>query len=141
MTTYKRYKFWVLLFLLVVFLTMVLHSQDASQFFAAINQVEAGGRRVGPFYGNSDEGKALGPMQIHYTYWLDSGVQGSYSQCTNYEYSCKVMTGYFNLYCARAYARGDWQTCARIHHGGPRGHLKHDTLAYWRKVKKHLTTN
>ncbi|MEL0099922.1 MAG: hypothetical protein VW907_10230, partial [Opitutae bacterium] len=44
----------------------------------AIHQVETGGR-LGAIKG--DNGRALGPLQIHRAYWIDSGVEGKYEDC------------------------------------------------------------
>jgi hypothetical protein len=101
----------------------------------AIHQVEASGRLHPP---RGDDGKALGPFQIHYAYWLDSGVKGSYSQCSDYEYSVKVVTGYFNRYGKKFLIDGNLEALARIHNGGPLGYKSNRTLNYWNKVKKHL---
>lgn len=105
------------------------------QFVRAIHQVESGGR-TGAVIG--DHGKALGPLQIHRDYWKDSGVAGRYEDCTNLEYSVKVMTAVLNRYASNAVAQQDFATLARIHNGGPRGAQKAATLPYWYKVKKCL---
>jgi hypothetical protein len=88
-----------------------------------------------------DNGKAIGPFQIHKAYWQDSGVRGSYSQCTNYDYSLKVVTAYLNRYAPDAVKSNDFEKLARIHNGGPQGHKKQATLGYWAKVKKALDKN
>ncbi len=46
------------------------------------------------------------------------------------------MVRYWRRYCPRALAQGDWQTLARVHNGGPRGHRKPATHAYWSKVRR-----
>lgn len=107
----------------------------SSHFLNAIHQVETGGRTnvLG------DHGKALGPMQIHYSYWLDSRVAGRYSDCANYSYSCKVVTAYLNRYAPAAVKRREYETLARVHNGGPHGDRKDSTKKYWLRVKKFLT--
>jgi len=126
--------------LLIVILLVLLVSASGqvlpADFYRAVNMVETGGR-TGAILG--DKGKALGPLQIHYTYWLDSRVPGSYSDCSNYTYSCKVMNGYFKRHAQGFVIREDYQSLARIHNGGPQGHLRAATKNYWLKVRKYLT--
>lgn len=106
------------------------------KFIKAIHQVETSGR-VGPIKG--DGGKALGPLQIHFAYWKDSGVKGNYSQCADLEYSKRVMRAYLNRYAPKAVHNNDFQTLSRIHNGGPMGYKNKSTIQYWNKVKKSLT--
>lgn len=97
----------------------------------ALRLVESGDREnaVG------DQGRAIGPYQITYAYWKDSGVRGHYRQCFGRRYSERVMRAYWQRHCPAALTRGDWQTLARIHNGGPRGNVKLSTVSYWRKVR------
>lgn len=101
----------------------------------AIHQVETSGR-LGPILG--DNGKALGPFQIHKSYWQDSGVKGSYSRCSDYNYALQVVTGYLNRYGKQFIRSNNLEALARIHNGGPTGHQKAATKHYWAKVKKEL---
>jgi hypothetical protein len=126
----------ILLVLCAVFYCSGQTVQDSQPFLHAMHQTETSGR-TGPILG--DKGKALGPLQIHYEYWLDSGVKGNYRQCENLEYSQKVVMAYLNKYARAAVLRRDWETCARIHNGGPRGHKKKETIAYWQRFRKNLT--
>lgn len=127
------------IFLTIIFLLISLACLgNQSDFLKALNQVEASGRS-GPILG--DNGRALGPFQIHKSYWIDSGVKGSYSQCESYSYSCKVVIAYLNRYCPIALKHEQWETCARVHNGGPRGYMREQTKKYWIKVKKELTKN
>ncbi len=105
------------------------------RFLNALHQVETGGR-LGPIKG--DGGKALGPFQIHEVYWQDSRVTGHYSQCADYDYAVKVVTAYLNRYGKDYIDKSDWEKLARIHNGGPKGHTKKATEAYWKKVQKQL---
>jgi len=107
-----------------------------SDLLSALNQVEASGRTSNVPAG--DKGKAIGPFQIHRAYWQDSGVAGSYLQCTNYTYSVQVVNGYLNRYGRKFLMRNDYESLSRIHNGGPRGYAKESTKAYWLKVQKHL---
>jgi len=126
------------LFLIVLFLTAMLFVGKASsfeQFAQAINIVETGGRSG---YILGDRGAAVGPFQIHHVYWADSRVGGEYKQCIDYKFSCEVMRGYLIRYARKAYENHDWETCARIHNGGPVGASKKSTIPYWNKVKRIL---
>lgn len=128
----------VLLLFALMFLLYARASGAPSEslFLKAINQVETSGR-TGPILG--DNGKALGPFQIHEQYWRDSGVQGSYGQCANYDYAAEVVRCYLRRYAQRAYLTSDWETCARVHNGGPRGYAHDKTKKYWGRVKRVLT--
>ena len=122
----------LLLFTLVVITT---HAAPPPSFFAALHQVETGGA-IGATLG--DNGKALGPLQIHRAYHADSRVAGDYSRCADLEYSKQVVTAYMQRYAKAAWDAGDIATLARIHNGGPRGHLKPATLKYSQKVLRVL---
>lgn len=113
----------------------VMGKELPAKFLKAIHQVETGGRK-GAIKG--DEGRALGPFQIHYGYWLDSGVAGSYEQCAGYDYSVKVVTAYLKRYGSHYINKRDWQALARIHNGGPKGFKNKITLDYWKKVKQYI---
>ena len=114
-------------------------SLDA-EFVAAIHKVETGGRN-GAILG--DNGRALGPFQIHKGYWQDAmsfnkSIGGKYSDCAEYSYSVKVVTAYLNRYAKAAVLQKDYKTQAKIHNGGPNGVDKAATNVYWRKVKRSL---
>ncbi len=101
-------------------------------FFSALHHVETSGRH-GAIMG--DSGQALGPLQIHFSYWHDSGVGGSYSDCQSLAYSKRVVAAYMKRFAPNAWKRGDWRTLARVHNSGPQGHKKRATLPYLRKVE------
>ena len=48
------------------------------------------------------------------------------------------MIAYWKRYCPKAFEAGDWETLARVHNGGPKGHTKKATLKYWEKVKNRM---
>jgi hypothetical protein len=101
--------------------------------FSAMIQVESPkGEMTG------DAGKALGRFQIHYEYWADSKTPGNYADCKSTDYSKRVMVNYWRRYASEALRRGDYETLARIHNGGPSGAQKDSTANYWRKVNSHL---
>ena len=105
---------------------------NTSEFFDAVRHVESRGRcdAVG------DGGRAIGPYQIHRSYWKDSGVPGRYEQCRDRAYAERVMKAYWSRYCPKAWESRDWQTLARVHNGGPDGHRQRSTTAYWNKVRR-----
>jgi hypothetical protein len=105
------------------------------KFLHALNMVEASGRE-GKIVG--DNGKALGPFQIHRSYWQDSKVPGSYGMVTNRAYAAKVVTAYLNRYAKSAVLSNDFEKLARVHNGGPAGASNSATKGYWLRVKKYL---
>ena len=125
------------LFIAFVLLFLLFSVRGASfeEFTAAMWQVETG-KREGMILG--DDGASLGPLQIQYDYFLDSRVKGDYLSCTNYTFSCVVVKNYLQRYVPNALRACDWETCARVHNGGPKGANKKSTLPYWKKVKKKL---
>ncbi len=104
----------------------------------AINKVEASGVRDGKILG--DNGKALGPFQIHRIYWqdaheFDKSLGGKYEDCQHWDYSVRVVHSYWRRYAPEALRKGDYETLSRVHNGGPNGTRKPATLSYWRKVQ------
>lgn len=103
----------------------------------AIHQVESSGRVGRNIVG--DNGKAIGPLQIHFENWkdatdFDKSIKGKYSDCHDLKYSQLVFDAYL-----RRYGNGkSVEERARIWNGGPRGIEKSATVAYWKKVKKNL---
>lgn len=118
---------------IILFLALALTAQAAppDSFFRALHLVETGGR-PGAILG--DNGRALGPLQIHRAYHADSRVAGDYSRCADLDYSKRVVTAYLQRYAPAAWAKGDVTTLARIHNGGPRGASKPATIRYGAKV-------
>jgi len=117
--------------LALIALSGSVHAAPPEIFWKALHQVETGSK-FGAIKG--DGGAALGPLQIHRRYHQDSRVPGPYQQVANWDYARRVATAYFKRYAAQAWERGDMETLARIHNGGPKGHQKASTLAYSRKV-------
>lgn len=134
---YRTIKILFLLLMLLFLMVGAYCSGASTNLLTAIHQVESGGR-TGPILG--DGGKALGPMQIHYSYWRDSGVTGKYSDCADYTYSCKVVTAYWRRFAPDALRTGDCETLARVHNGGPCGYAHDNTKKYWARVRKYLTS-
>ncbi|MFN9308235.1 MAG: hypothetical protein ACK6DT_19530 [Planctomycetota bacterium] len=106
----------------------------------AIRMVESGGNDL---IGDGDGGRAIGPYQIHEVYWRDAtahdpGLGGDYQDCRDRAYAERVVAAYMERYAAAAWRRGDAQTIARVHNGGPLGAAKPATLGYWRRVRANL---
>ena len=83
-----------------------------------------------------DNGRALGPLQIHRGVVLDvnriTGSNYKHSEMTNRVAARAVCQAYLEHY-----GRGKTtEEQARIWNGGPHGHKKTVTLAYWRRVQK-----
>jgi hypothetical protein len=112
-------------------LAALAHAAPPPAFFKALHQVETGGR-AGAIVG--DNGRALGPLQIHRPYHKDSKVAGDYTKVADYDYSVRVVSAYLKKYAPQAWERGDVVTLARIHNGGPRGASKPATEKYAAKV-------
>jgi len=82
-----------------------------------------------------DGGTSLGDYHIGRAYWQDGCEHGKvnwpYELVWSRWHSEQIMLWYWQRYGATT----DEQK-ARMHNGGPRGHRKRATLAYWRKVRK-----
>jgi len=118
--------------LLLLALAATAHAAPPDSFFRALHLVETSGR-TGPILG--DNGRALGPLQIHKSYHADSRVAGDYSRVADLDYSKRVATAYLKRFAPAAWKAGDVETLARAHNGGPRGHLKPATKSYGVRVK------
>jgi hypothetical protein len=118
--------------ILLLALCATCHAAPGAGFWRALHLVETSGR-TGPIVG--DQGRALGPLQIHRGYHQDSQVAGDYSRLADLNYSVRVATAYLKRYAPEAWAAGDIETLARVHNGGPRGHLKPATKGYGARVK------
>jgi hypothetical protein len=118
--------------LLLLALCATAHAAPPDSFWRAIHLVETSSR-TGPILG--DGGRALGPLQIHKSYHADSRVAGDYSRVADLDYSKRVATAYLKRYAPAAWKAGDVETLARVHNGGPRGHLKPATKSYGVRVK------
>jgi hypothetical protein len=118
--------------LLLLALALTSHAAPPDSFFRALHIVETGGK-LGPTIG--DQGRALGPLQIHRAYHSDSRVPGDYSRCADLEYSKRVVSAYLQRYAPQAWAAGNVETLARVHNGGPKGATKPATKSYATKIK------
>jgi hypothetical protein len=118
---------------LLLALAGTAHAAPPDSFFRALHIVETSGKR-GAILG--DNGRALGPLQIHRGYHADARVAGDYSRCADLDYSKRVVSAYLQRYAPQAWAAGDVKTLARVHNGGPRGATKPATVNYAAKVAR-----
>lgn len=85
-----------------------------------------------------DNGKAIGPYQIHKDYWTDAiragKLGGQYTDCFNEEYARNIVRVYLQHYAPRAWELRDYTVLASVHHKGPSG-LKDIDLEYWNKIR------
>lgn len=85
-----------------------------------------------------DNGRALGPLQIHRGVVLDvnriTGSNYRWESMTNRAQARAVCQAYLEHY-----GRGkSLEEQARIWNGGPTGHKKAATVSYWRRVQKEI---
>lgn len=109
-------------------------------FFYALHQIESSGR-TGEIIG--DNGKALGPYQIHKVYFLDAAefdksLGNNYNNVTNIDFARRVVIAYLNRYNKTAVNNKNYEILARMHNGGPKGHTRQATLSYWEKFRRYL---
>ena len=130
----------VMLTTLLIFVALVPPPADfaARPLLDAIREKESGGE-ADPANAVGDGGKAIGPYQIWRAYWQDAvqhdpSIGGTYEDCRDAAYAERVILAYWSRY-APAY---DYETLARIHNGGPKGHRRRGTLGYWRDVQGNL---
>ena len=111
-----------------------------SALISALISVESGGRAdaVG------DNGKAFGILQIWDVVVKDVntfyGTSYTHKDAFNPTKAQQICRYYLRLYATKARI-GDmdpYEAAARIWNGGPNGHRKAATLAYWARVKKAL---
>ena len=117
---------------LLVLVAAPLMAQPSDDFFRALHIVESGGKR-GAVLG--DDGKSLGPLQISKAYHADSRVLGSYEKCADLGYSKTVVSAYLKRWAPEAWRKGDVETLAAVHNGGPRGASKPAATSFARKLK------
>ena len=114
--------------------------KDTRVFLDAIRRVETGGLPNAGKGAVGDKGASIGPYQIQRAYHADARMKaGRYEDCsTDATYAEQTMLAYFARYAPKALEAKDWETLARIHNGGPKGHTKKATIGYWAKVKKEM---
>lgn len=124
--------------ILLALLVSATASAQSAALLDAIRRVETGGCKD-PSAAVGDNGKAIGPFQIHRVYWQDavehSGIGGTYADCKDEAYARKVVRAYMARYAPKGASD---EVFSRIHNGGPKGHKKAATKAYWAKVRKEM---
>lgn len=111
---------------------------NLDQILAAIRHVESGGTPHGGTRAIGDGGRALGPFQIHRSYWLDARIPGRFEDCFDPAYARRVVLAYWRRHCPAALEALDAEVLARVHNGGPAGTRKSGTAVYWRRVERAL---
>lgn len=113
----------------------------------AMNYVEDEERHLDgtEFYG--DGGASRGPLQIQRPYHIDAGNQFAYENVDYWRYAVRDFFAYMSRYVQDALVDHDFETLARVHNGGPYGHVsindhpngkREKTDPYWAKVRKQL---
>ena len=119
---------------------LALMSLDASaapseRLIDALVHVESKGK----VHSVGDNGKAVGPLQIHKEVVDDVnvayGTSYTYADRKSIEKSREICRKYLMLHGG---GNASNEKYARIWNGGPNGHLKHGTRKYWIKVKRRL---
>ena len=105
-----------------------------SNLISALIIVESSGNDMAV----GDNGRALGPLQIHRGVVLDvnriTGSNYRWQSMTNRVQARAVCEAYL-----KHYGKGKTtEEQARIWNGGPTGDKKQATLGYWNKVSKHI---
>jgi hypothetical protein len=115
-------------------------AQTWDTFLDAIQKVETGSEKD-PNNAVGDKGKALGAYQIWHSYWLDAVEHRPDLKARGYQavrdpsYAREIIKAYMARYAPKG---ASWEDMARIHNGGPKGHRKSSTKAYWAKVQAQL---
>jgi len=117
------------------FFVLSIHAANMDDFFNALAKVESSNN---PKAINKKE-NALGVYQIRPAYFKDANVKGSHSQVFDPTFARQVCEAYFKRYAPEAYAKGDFESLARLHNSGPAyAKRKSSTDGYWQKIKKNL---
>ena len=104
-------------------------------FFSALGKVESSGN----FKAVNKKETALGIYQIRPAYFKDSNVKGNHEQVFDPVFARRVCEAYFKRYAPEAYAKGDFESLARLHNMGPKYKKNPSaTNGYWQKIKKNL---
>lgn len=118
-------------FTLLLIINAPLSKPPEPIFFDAIEKVESGGF----VFAVGDNGRSIGPLQIQYSYWLDSRVKGSYIWVLNRSYARQVAYRYMMRYERKLLEQHDYTGLARLHNGGPNWRKIKATIPYALKIK------
>lgn len=109
-------------------------STEFDRFFSALIWVESRGNSQA----RGDYGRSHGPAQIGRSYFLDAlevDPTLKWEMVYTVEGSQKIFRAYMKRWKV---PETDFERMARVHNGGPKGHLKPATLRYWRKIQKEM---
>ena len=121
--------------IVVLLLSVSAQAANLDGFFAALAKVESSGNAKAV---NKKE-TALGIYQIRPAYFKDARVKGNHEQVLDPVFARQVCEAYFKRYAPEAYAKGDFESLARLHNSGPAfAKRKSATDGYWKKIKKNL---
>jgi len=88
---------------------------------------------------DGDNGKAIGPYQIHRAYWADGArllaVSWPYSDARDFKKARMITLAYLHYY-GRGLSKIE---AARCHNGGPKGYKSTATISYRIKIMKALS--
>lgn len=134
----KLIPYIALIFLIPAFFFGLKEKISRNAFLDAICQVESGGDS----HAIGDGGKAIGPYQIHKSYWQDAieydkTIGGCYEDCFQEDYARNVISSYMRRYAQKAWVNNQFMRLASIHHLGPSGRFI-DDCEYWCKVSKEM---
>ena len=125
-----------LLSILVSVLSLASFSAPSEKLIDALVHVES----KGEVHVVGDNGKAIGPLQIHKEVVDDVnkayGTNYTYDDRKSIDKSREICRKYLLLHGGR-YATNE--KYARIWNGGPNGHRKRITRKYWVKVRRRLS--
>lgn len=116
---------------IVMIASIIVCPTQMDRVLDAIRFIESSNRTNPP---DGDNGKAIGPYQIHKKYWQDGcailKVKWPYADARNLVKARVVVRAYIEHY-----GKGmGIDSMIRIHNGGPNGWRKKSTLVYLKKV-------
>lgn len=120
----------------------ILLSEDGLRpLYRAIRQVETGGE-ANPWASNGAHGE-IGPYQITLAFFEDAAgfyqdMPLVFEDCRGMRNAEMVMFVYFLRWEPNALYAEDYETLARLFHGGPNWKNREHTKDYWKKVKANL---
>eukprot|EP00899_Mesostigma_viride_P002318 jgi/Mesvir1/12087/Mv00363-RA.1 len=107
-------------------------------FLKALRFVESSNNPNTP---DGDGGTSIGPFQISDAYHCDAwniACERSYTKCRDKQYAENTVVSYLLKYNREAIEKGDYESLAKTHNGGPHGPSYAKTQDYWRKVSEYM---
>ncbi|XP_057840915.2 uncharacterized protein LOC131050708 isoform X2 [Cryptomeria japonica] len=90
-------------------------------------------------------GTRIGMLQINEQYhrdaWGPNASSYQWSQCRDTEYAENTVVVFWLRHCPDAVINNDWETLARIHHGGPEGLGTNSANHYWTEICRWMEHN